>query len=283
MQAWALSEREILQITRSDDRVEFVFFDSQCAYRGTGEVGTLCDPHSNSVRLPDGKSVPAQVTSFAAPFDDNKRVFMAMALPGIWRAAGVHSELGLTTLMTAVFIHEMAHTRHLGTFVAKIESMASRFGPDAKINDDIVQERFGKDTRFAASIDTERELLFDSADSSDLDELRGGARQALSIINARRNSHYVGEHAVLRELEDIFLTMEGVAQWTAFQWLIHPRGAALDRQTALHELRRGGRKWSQDEGLAMFLVIDRLDPNWKKRVFTTDPPTALQLLAQATR
>jgi hypothetical protein len=36
---------------------------------------------------------------------------------------------------------------------------------------------------------------------------------------------------------------------------------------ALPGMRRGGRHWSQDEGLAIFLLIDRLVPGWQARVF----------------
>jgi hypothetical protein len=283
LQAWELSQQEILKIASKDDRVEFVFFDSECVYRGTSSVAPHCERHADTVRLPDGKSIPAQVTSFAAPFDDNKRVFMAMALPEIWRQGGVQSELGLETLMSAVFLHEMAHTRQFRTFLPMIERVASRFDVGDKINDDIVQERFSDDARFVASINQERDLLFASASSSNTAEARNRARQALAMINDRRARFYIGEHEALRELEDIFITLEGVAQWTSLQWLMHPRGVRLDRQAALAGLRRDGRKWSQDEGLAMFLVIDRFVPDWKERVFGDHPPTALQLLAEATR
>jgi hypothetical protein len=86
------------------------------------------------------------------------------------------------------------------------------------------------------------------------------------------------------EAEDTFLTLEGSAQWVAYAWLAnHPLGAEIAPADALKGFRRGGRKWSQDEGLALFLVIDRLVPDWQARVFADQPSTALQLLAEASR
>lgn len=93
----------------------------------------------------------------------------------------------------------------------------------------------------------------------------------------------VGDDEKLAELEDIFLTMEGVAQWAAFKWLIHPAGGGFAFETALPHFRRGGRQWSQDEGLALYLVIDRLVPGWTRRSFADPPVTALRLLAEAAR
>ncbi len=42
-----------------------------------------------------------------------------------------------------------------------------------------------------------------------------------------------------------------------------------------------GRYWSQEEGLAIFLTIDRLVPHWQKRLFTRSPATAHDLLELA--
>jgi hypothetical protein len=52
---------------------------------------------------------------------------------------------------------------------------------------------------------------------------------------------------------------------------------------ALPNFRRGGKQWSQDEGLAIFLAVDRLVSGWTVRTFTAQPATALQLLAEAAR
>ena len=49
---------------------------------------------------------------------------------------------------------------------------------------------------------------------------------AKARIDARRAIHFVGGNAKYAELKDLFLTMEGVAQWVSYRWLTHPRGGA---------------------------------------------------------
>jgi len=46
-------------------------------------------------------------------------------------------------------------------------------------------------------------------------------------------------------------------------------------------MRRGGRQWSQDQGMVIFLLIDRLLPNWQDRAFAAEPATAMEFLALA--
>jgi len=52
--------------------------------------------------------------------------------------------------------------------------------------------------------------------------------------------------------------MEGAAQWTAYAWLAHTRAAAWI-PTPPSGLLGQRRWWSQDEGLAVFRVMERLE------------------------
>jgi hypothetical protein len=284
LDAWHLSLRDTLHVTRSAEPLTTVFFDMTCVYRGTADIARKGEPHDGAIRLPDGKTLPPQVASFAAPYDDNRRTFMAMALPEIWRAAGVNSELTLETLMVSVFVHEMTHTRQFAVINQAIDGFAERYKLGDDLNDDMVQNRFRDTPEFVADIDAERALLFRAAAASTTDaDARAAAREALARINARRARHYTGDDVKFSELEDVFLTMEGVGQWAAYKWLVHPKGGGFAPENALPWFRRGGRQWSQDEGLAIFLVIDRLVPGWTPRVFEKQPATALRLLAEAAR
>jgi hypothetical protein len=51
---------------------------------------------------------------------------------------------------------------------------------------------------------------------------------------------------------------------------------------ALPFIRRGGRRWSQDEGLALLLVVSRLDPSAPRELFGPTPTTIIPLLRRAT-
>lgn len=52
----------------------------------------------------------------------------------------------------------------------------------------------------------------------------------------------------------------------------------MDEKETLRWLLEKAPAWSQDEGLALFLLIERFDPNWKRRFFENDLPSAFQYL-----
>ena len=74
-------------------------------------------------------------------------------------------------------------------------------------------------------------------------------------------------------------TMEGLGQFTMYAWMIDPKGGRVLPQTALTGVRRGKKSWSQDEGLALFLVLNNLAKaeKWANLMFGT--PFALWVMA----
>jgi hypothetical protein len=99
----------------------------------------------------------------------------------------------------------------------------------------------------------------------------------MALFDARRKTWLSGEKASLGEIEDIFLTMEGAGQYAGLAWLSDPAGAGLTRDVALAGMRRG-RRWSQDEGLALFMALDRLAPGWPQTIFSAKGVTAPAVL-----
>ena len=142
----------------------------------------------------------------------------------------------------------------------------------------LARERFEDEPDFAASVDRERELLY-AALKGDEEEARSRAREVLHLIEARRSRWYVGADERYAELEDVFLTLEGVGNFAGYAWLVHAEGGATPPEVAMAGMRRGGRRWSQDEGMAVFLVLQRLNPHWSKAAFGAVPESALELLA----
>jgi len=84
-------------------------------------------------------------------------------------------------------------------------------------------------------------------------------------------------------LDDTFLSLEGAGQWAAYAWLAHPAGGRLDRPAAVKRMLGKRRRWSQDEGLGLFLVVDRLMPGWPSLVFDPKSIGATDLLERAIR
>ncbi len=50
---------------------------------------------------------------------------------------------------------------------------------------------------------------------------------------------------------------------------------------ALRLVRDNKKYWSQDQGLALFLLVDALVPNWQARVFAPAPASPFALLEEA--
>jgi hypothetical protein len=70
--------------------------------------------------------------------------------------------------------------------------------------------------------------------------------------------------------------MEGVGQWAAYR-LARTRAGNNDAE-ALRLVRDSRKYWSQDEGLALFLLVDALVPGWQSRVFSATPASPFALL-----
>jgi hypothetical protein len=279
--AWDLTLERVIGAEADGPSPVYVFYDARCVFTGA-DGRWRAEAHRGEATLPDGGSIPPQVASFAAPFGPDRRVYLAMALPSVWRADGVESALGLESLMTAVFVHEMTHTLQFGAYDPIIDEMSARWGLGEDFTDDAFQDRFRGSPQIAAAIQAESTLLFAAAFTDDDAEARDLARQALASMQARRARLDGGPEAGYLEVEDVFLSLEGSAQWAAFRWLTMSEGGGHDARHALPLFRRGGRLWSQDEGLALYLAVDRLLPGWTESAFaTTEPRSALRLLADA--
>jgi hypothetical protein len=202
-----------------------------------------------------------------------------MSLPSIWYAANVMKpgDYGLT----GVFLHEFSHTRQMDVLKPRFDvASAIRKLPD-DFTDDSIQKKFRDDADYSASVAREIDLLFRAADAPDVAQARTLARQALELMEARQKRFFVGEDAWLKPYDDLFLTMEGFGQWAAYSWLSDPRGAGMTADGAKKRMRGSGKWWSQDEGLALFLVIDRLTSDWAQQAFASPPALGIELLREA--
>lgn len=282
--AWRHVARTTLQLEHPPSPFA-VFFDAHCV-RSTEELrldGREQEwdtfPHGAQILLPDGNALPAVVTSFAAPLGEGDGSFFVMSTPSVWRAGGVPSEMPLETLMTAVLLHEISHTSQFATYMRRVSELeaAGNFGED--LTDDFLQDTFGGDAEFAGAVEREIDLLFRAAAADDSAEALRLAREARDSIAARREGYR--DRPQVQELEDLFLTLEGAAQWAAFTWLKSPDGGNVEPELAMRDFGRRTDYWSQIEGLGLFLVIDRFVPAWVREVYGKGGMTALGLLDRA--
>lgn len=276
LDAWRAAEVEALGLAPRP-LPTVVAADARCTYRlpNGGFAGLAAAPHAGTVVFPDGGEAPVGPISFASGAGG----YFAMSLPSVWRAAGVDSPFGLEQLMTGVLLHEMMHIRQVDLAGASLAGAAASVGvADEDLTDNVVQQRFENDPAYVAAYAEERDALFAAAAAPDEAQARRLAATALELIRARRARWFTGDRAGFVALDDVFLTMEGMGQWLIYR---HFLDAGRTPSEALPAVRRGGRQWSQDEGLALILVVDRLLPGWQARAFRDPDWRAENLLAAA--
>lgn len=281
---WRVAERDLLKLAPRP-LPTIIVVDARCTYTALAARGGWRwpgTPHGGTVRFANGVAQPVGPISFAAP-DPTQPTggFFAMSLPSVWRAAGITSGLGLERLMDGVMLHESMHARQFYFVNPTMAAFERRYGTETEASDDAVQARFKTDPAYVAAYEAERDTLFRAAAAPTDAQARALAGEALRLMRARRTRFFTGADAKWLQLDDLFLQMEGVGQWLAYAWYVSPRGAGLAPARVLPEVRRGGRFWTQDEGLALFLVVDRLSPGWQRDAFAAQPLLAEALLAKA--
>lgn len=284
IRAWRTVARDILRIEEPPSPVA-VFFDASCV-RSTdelrldgGESEWQLVAHEGEIYLPTGETMPPAVVSFAAPLGDGEESFFVMSTPSVWRRGGVRSEIPLPTFMTAVLVHEISHTAQLVTYMRRVSELEKEGGFGDDLTDDVLQDTFGGNAEIAKAVQRETELLFRAAQAETEVEARRLAAEARDSIRSRRERYR--DRRELYALEDVFLTLEGAAQWAAFAWLTSEDGGHVERAVAMKEFGRRTDHWSQVQGLALFLVIDRFVEDWESTVYGDGAETAFQLLDRA--
>jgi hypothetical protein len=274
---WSLVQTDVFRLKPLPTKFTWVLFDGACAYTGAGDGAWTASGHNGHIKTADGEEHEPGVVSFVTPAPTG--AFMLMSLPSIWRQAGVPDRGGMSPFLYSVFAHEMTHLRQAGPIYDRITRVATdAHFPEEQMGDDIVQKRFGDNAEFKASVKHERDVLL-AGFSGDDAAARKAAGEALALIKARQAKFYTGENAALIELEDLFLTLEGMGQFAGYSYLVHPKGAARTSESAVAQMRT--RWWSQEEGMAIMLVVSRLVPDWQARAFADKPATAFELLAVA--
>ena len=296
--AWELVNRELLLLP-SGRPPEMFFYDDTWTYTtfadavpgatskpGPGLYGQPLQwwkaPHRDTLALPDGQRVPIGLMSFAAPTPDGKSFFV-MAAPSFWKAAGIESSaFTLDKMLTGVFLHEFTHTRQqkgFGHLVDSIERVHTF--KEVPLTDDIVQGYFKADSDYVRNFREEVDAFYSAAAATEKEQAKDAVRKGLTLLKARQAKYFTGEKQILKMLDGIFLSMEGLGQYIAVYWLIHPQGGNVNREAAISGFRRKRNQWSQEEGLAMFLALTRLaEQDWVKDQFSERPNTIVDLLEE---
>lgn len=297
--AWELLSKEVYHLNKFYP-VDFVFFDSTNVY-STSPVSAggqpvlekqpfmnqLYDwkkaPHNGIITLPDSSKIPVGMMCFAGQNALEKKPFFVMPLPSFWKSFGVTSaELGLDNLITGVFLHEFSHSQQMQNFGKKITAFEKTADFGVEFTDNIVQDIFESDSSFTHAFRNETTLLYDAVAENDETRHRKILQQALMAMSIRQQQYFRDRYKDLLAMDDFFLTMEGLGQYSMYAWLTHPDGAGLSKNLAIKGVRRGKKQWSQDEGFALFLLLEKYaaPAEWGPAMFETDTTPVKYLLMQ---
>jgi hypothetical protein len=125
------------------------------------------------------------------------------------------------------------------------------------------------------------DLFYRAALSPDESEMKRLANQGMRMLKERQNQYLMGKNEVLGEMDNVFLTMEGMGQYLMARYLQSPEGGTVPKATAIGATRRGKHWWSQEEGLALVLLYERLAPNPDWTILFTDKPADIVTLIEA--
>ncbi len=258
-----------------------VVYDVRCSYTLATPASSItrwsATEHGGEITLPHGGKIPPAPNAFNAVTDAGDN-FVVMSLPSIWRPVAPKSEIPLNWFLEGVLLHELGHWYQSAvTPDISFPALLKRLPPSANISDDSVQEAFEANAGYVRAYEAERDLLYRAASAPTEHEARAYTCDALDRLRIRRTRYFTGSNEHWAAVDEISLTTEGLGQWLSYKWLTE--GHRLAPSLVQSKLR--GRYWSQEEGLAIFLTIDRLVPHWQKRLFTRSPATAHDLLELA--
>ncbi|HET7275725.1 MAG TPA: hypothetical protein VFI91_11225 [Longimicrobiaceae bacterium] len=302
LDSWEMVNVELLDLSPSS-LPWIVLFSESCAWHLSSEYSKIPDsragnlaltfagndvqvrvqPHQGTVWLPSGSAVPAQEMASASLYESKSRrtePFLVLALPEVW--LGNRKELDDSEFrpeLLGIFSHEMVHTLQLVEVAKRVEALEKRFTLPESISDDIIEERFKEVPGFRQAHEAETNLLYRATSESEPTSKLALVAEALKIALNRQAKYFTGADAVYRELEGLFLNMEGVAVWAAFELSRSDPGSDIGATDPA--ATRARNTWSQDEGLALFLLIDDLVPEWKQRVLGPELASPFKLLSEA--
>jgi len=285
--AWHYTNETITQ-TSNVGAFDVVLFDAKCQKNSSNALVTegtstwTSELHQGTVQFPNGGEMPPIVNSFtSSSSEEGGKTFFVMSVPSIWHDGGVNSSIGLENFMVPVMLHEAMHAIQSPTYGKKIEALTNKYNLPESFNDDSVQEIFKDNTEFSKSVLAEVDLLMQAALAPTDVEARRLAQQARNMINVRYDTWMTGDAEKYREIDDVWLTMEGSGQWVGYSWLSATNGGGLTKDEAIKAFGLRGMYWSQKLGFALFMAVERLSDNWKMDAFGDGNRSVLTLLDDA--
>ncbi|CAM3820936.1 hypothetical protein FLGE108171_15790 [Flavobacterium gelidilacus] len=299
--AWDLVYNDVYAL-KEIKPVEFVLFDDTYVYttsKITGKDGVnIIGPdltgmplswikkmHNGKITLPDNSEIEVRITSFASQLENGSPYFV-MPLTSFWLKNKVDDHgIGIETLVTCVFLHEFGHTQQLQSLndIGVVMDEYSKLHPEDNLNDDILQYYYKNDSIYLKDYKIEADLFRQAALEKDKSECVKLSKTALQMLKARQQKCFEKDGRDIAKMDNFFLTLEGIGQYTAFAWLVNPKGGNLSIEKALLGIKT--KWWSQEQGFDTIFLLSRFMKPKKisKFMFGKVLTTSIDLLEKEVR
>jgi hypothetical protein len=232
--------------------------------------------------VPGREPLELKPCAIAMPYDNDRQPFCIIALPWFWRRLADDVPAAVADeLFFGAASHELTHTRQLVDVTRRIKRMRARYRLPENLDDNLLEQTFGANPDYKKLYEEERGHLTRAILADDVDACRRAVAQALAVRQERVKRFFAGEKQGYAELEDLFLVLEGVAMWAQYHTLRDRAPAGQDWRQTLSSLSQVAGSWSQEEGLSLFLLMDRLLPGWQRRFLAPNFPSPFAALHQA--
>jgi hypothetical protein len=176
-------------------------------------------------------------------------------------------------------LHEIMHTRQLPYVALKVDDLRKRLEVPDKVDDDMIENRFKDVPGFQEAFNAERDLLYRAVAEADPAQRRALIDQALGMARQRRERFFTGTDRSYAELEELFLNMEGAAEWARFKYHQADPGNTMSDAEIISFIRGQENSFSQDMGFALVLLLEKEDvPEWRRRLLGPEMASPLKLL-----
>jgi hypothetical protein len=304
-QAWELVAKETYGFSTLSP-VKLVLFDEKFVYT-TSEVsgagGEIVEgptifneklvwrkkAHNGEIIMPDSSKKPLQIMSYTAPLftKEDTTAFFVTPLPSYWKIKDIGDHgIGYDSLSLIVFLHEFTHAQQIikshDGMDNIINGYLSKHPKDGELfSDDMMQDLYEKDVAYAKSFKIEMDLFYAACEETDKTKQKAMALNAISVLEKRQKGILEKDKKDLAEIDNYWLTLEGLGQYSTYAWLIHPKGGNMSHEKALPVLKT--RFWSQEEGFPICYLLAKFGGtgDWGKAMFCRNPTTTVKLLKEA--
>ena len=237
-------------------------------------------PHRYNLWVPDRNPIAiGSLPTTAIPYANNQKTFFIASLPSLFHLLAPASEaVYMDYLFLGMNIHELTHTLQLPSVLPRLIQIEKSYKLPESIDDNTIEIVFSKSEAYKNLFLTEKTLLWNALFNENRDSSIVQIREALKITERRKKDFFSGDSLGYSKMEDIFISLEGSAMWMQYKTMLRNVPAGMDKEGSLSWLLQRTASWSQEEGLALILLIDKFDPNWKQQFFGKELPDAFQYL-----